>query len=647
MFELIYNISKSNDFGRDMIIQLQTVGPEDFNDLLKRIHDDSLSPEDRSKLTGLMKGWWFFMNAFVDGSMTKAQLKRLIEKSGEINLDLEDITNKSKQNKRAKPDQDEAGPKDKNADDQPAADQQEDESVDETISQNPEDHSQDNEEPSQTDKTNPPLDFSGDAKPGHGRSSMDNFAPSQLINYFIGGLRAGMKCPSCFDGILGKYKNGRVLQIEECPPLAPVIHNVEKLRCSVCLSIFSADIGDGIMPGIGRYSFGAIAAIAVYRYSYGLPSHRLEDILKNYDLPINDATMWKYIEEGWQILQHLENALWVSAANGSLIYIDDGKGRVIEHKRAIKAELDQAKLEGGSVDTIRTGVNTTCVYVVTENGNIRLFSTGRHHCGEKFWELLESRKTDEAQPLMRMADRASTNSEKPKSSDNELSEEIIFLYCLQHARDRFFKAKENFPEPASYVLQMISQVYGFDRRCKTKALNDDARLAYHQQHSKPILQSLQSWCIQQFDERLIEPNSSMGQAITYFVKYFEDVTGFLRYPGAPLDNNLAEQTVKIEKRHLKASQSYLTKRGAEVGDCYMSVISSAKLFDLQPISYLTKCFEHGELLKKHPEKFLPWNFSETVKSLEASNFRLDRGPPTINITTKPIAKSEVLGPDLD
>ena len=52
---------------------------------------------------------------------------------------------------------------------------------------------------------------------------------------------------------------------------------------------------------------------------------------------------------------------------------------------------------------------------------------------------------------------------------------------------------------------------------------------------------LHAWLTRQFDERLVEPNSSLGAGITYMLKHWEKLTLFLRVPGAPLDNNICER----------------------------------------------------------------------------------------------------------
>ena len=42
----------------------------------------------------------------------------------------------------------------------------------------------------------------------------------------------------------------------------------------------------------------------------------------------------------------------------------------------------------------------------------------------------------------------------------------------------------------------------------------------------------------QFELHLVEPNSGLGKALNYLLKRWDELTLFLRWAGAPLDNNL-------------------------------------------------------------------------------------------------------------
>src|SRR5215831_21283092 len=75
-------------------------------------------------------------------------------------------------------------------------------------------------------------------------------------------------------------------------------------------------------------------------------------------------------------------------------------------------------------------------------------------------------------------------------------------------------------------------------------MSSDERLGFHQEHSGPVMERLHAWCEVQFAERKVEPNSGLGQAISYLLKYWEKLTLFLRKAGAPLDNNIVERALK-------------------------------------------------------------------------------------------------------
>jgi len=82
-------------------------------------------------------------------------------------------------------------------------------------------------------------------------------------------------------------------------------------------------------------------------------------------------------------------------------------------------------------------------------------------------------------------------------------------------------------------------VYRNDAQARREGLDPQARLAFHQRESGPIMVGLEIWLRDQIEGAKTEPNSGLGQAITYMRKHWKELTLFLREPGAPLDNNLA------------------------------------------------------------------------------------------------------------
>ena len=75
----------------------------------------------------------------------------------------------------------------------------------------------------------------------------------------------------------------------------------------------------------------------------------------------------------------------------------------------------------------------------------------------------------------------------------------------------------------------------FGAVCREQAMSSEQRLVYHQTRSGPLMQKLEEWFREQFAERKVEPNSGLGQAITYMQNHWAKLTLFLRRPAALLD----------------------------------------------------------------------------------------------------------------
>src|SRR2546425_9730941 len=126
------------------------------------------------------------------------------------------------------------------------------------------------------------------------------------------------------------------------------------------------------------------------------------------------------------------------------------------------------------------------------------------------------------------------------------------------------------------------------------------------------MEKLHACLTAQLEENRVEPNSGLGQAITYMRKHWEKLTLFLRQTGAPLDNNLCERALKKAILHRKNSLFYKTRNGARVGDLYMSLIHTAELNGADPFDYLNQLQRHAEELKQTPSEWMPWNYRATL-----------------------------------
>jgi Transposase IS66 family len=117
-------------------------------------------------------------------------------------------------------------------------------------------------------------------------------------------------------------------------------------------------------------------------------------------------------------------------------------------------------------------------------------------------------------------------------SRNELKEfHTLLCHCLLHKRRQFVDVVENFPEECRKVIESLREVYRFDALTQEQKLSDQDRLAFHQAHSQPVMDDLQKWMQEQIEQKKVEPNSGLGEAIQYMLKRWQTLTRFLSVPG--------------------------------------------------------------------------------------------------------------------
>lgn len=143
------------------------------------------------------------------------------------------------------------------------------------------------------------------------------------------------------------------------------------------------------------------------------------------------------------------------------------------------------------------------------------------------------------------------------------------------------------------------------------------RLAFHQFESGPLMERLRGWFDEQFEQKQVEPNSSLGEAIRYMVKHWQKLTVFLRVPGAPLDNNICERALKKAILHRKNAMFFKTRHGARIGDIFMTLIHTAEVCGVNAWDYLTQLQRHHEAVVANVGAWMPWNYTQTLAAHSA------------------------------
>ena len=447
------------------------------------------------------------------------------------------------------------------------------------------------------------LPRAGGHRPGYGRLGMATYAGAERVECRHEALAVGQRCPVCGQGRLYGVPPGIEIRIDGNALLSAIRYELEKLRCSACGQVFTAPLP--AEAGTEKYSPRARAVLAVSRYYLGLPFFRVEAYQAMLGVPVPDATQWDQIEQlgdcSYKVFAYFETL----AAQGELIHQDDTSVRILSLMAENRTHQTAAEALGFARSQERTGMFTTALVVKVGEQTICLYYSSRSHAGENLQALLEQREAERDKPLV-MSDALSRN---------EVDETtVIRCHCLAHGRRQFSDLADVFPVECQVVLDTLKQVFDHDEEARDKQMSPEARFAYHQAYSQPLMDELRQWLQKQVDEHLVEPNSALGKAIAYMQTHWETLTRFLSIPGAPLDNNLVERALKLFIRQRKNSLFYRTEHSAYIASVLTSLIATCVYAGVNAVDYLVALQEHRREVFADPAAGLPWAYARSRAS---------------------------------
>ena len=437
-------------------------------------------------------------------------------------------------------------------------------------------------------------------KKGHGRNGAAAYSGAKKVKVPHPSAAAGQGCTRCLKGKLYPLKEPATLvRVTGMAPLGATVYECDRFRCNLCGEVFTAPAPAGI--GDEKYDETVTAMVGLLKYGAGLPFNRIEKLQAGMGIPLPAATQWELVKDGAEKLAPVHEELIRQAAQGDVLYNDDTTMKVLE----LSSEQRAAAASEEKSDE-RTGVFTSGVVSTRDNLKVALFFTGVRHAGENLADVLARRSTERPAPVQ-MCDALSRN------TSGEF--ETLLANCLAHSRRKYVEVVDDFPEECRFVLETLRDVYKNDATARHQQMSPEARLRFHQSDSGPLMAALENWMKEQMEEHKVEPNSGLGQAIRYMRKHWKKLTLFLRVPGAPLDNNLCERTLKKAILHRKNSLFYKTRTGARTGDLFMSIIHTAELNGQRPFDYLVALLRHHQQVADAPAEWMPWNYAQALARL--------------------------------
>jgi transposase len=183
------------------------------------------------------------------------------------------------------------------------------------------------------------------------------------------------------------------------------------------------------------------------------------------------------------------------------------------------------------------------------------------------------------------------------------------LGCMAHARRHFIEAQDSNPDKVAEMLFMIQKLYAIERYARENKLTFEQRLCERQKAAAPVFKEMKAWLERESMDAV--PKSNLAKAITYIQNSWDKFQVYLTDGRLEIDNNLVENAIRPialgRKNYLFAGSHKGAKRAAAI----YTLVSNAKLADVEPFSYLRDVLRR---ISDHPhnqlESLLPKNWKQ-------------------------------------
>ncbi len=176
-------------------------------------------------------------------------------------------------------------------------------------------------------------------------------------------------------------------------------------------------------------------------------------------------------------------------------------------------------------------------------------------------------------------------------------ENITHAQCWVHSRRYFIEAQKDHPETATEALQRIAMLYQNEEAIKAQGLSGEKKRQYRLDHSKPVVSDFFQWCRDQLAQAGRVPSDPLTKALNYVLSREASLTVFLENPNVQPDTNHLERALRPIPMGKKNWMFCWTELGAEHLGLIQSLISTCKLHDVNPYTYLVDVLQR---VSRHP-----------------------------------------------
>lgn len=199
---------------------------------------------------------------------------------------------------------------------------------------------------------------------------------------------------------------------------------------------------------------------------------------------------------------------------------------------------------------------------------------------------LKSVMTDGYNAYVFIGDELSTVEQSPNLK------KAIHQVCMAHFKAKLNKALEQAGDiHARPFLSGVDFYYKRERQYDAEGLTPEERGKRRQDlESKEMLITLRQYLKIELDKDPSEITPYLREALNYLDKFWNNIFAFLKDGNLPIDNNLAERTIRPLTTQRNAMLHFGSDEGVEMAATYHSIISTVKMQGKSVWEYLCKFF---------------------------------------------------------
>lgn len=171
--------------------------------------------------------------------------------------------------------------------------------------------------------------------------------------------------------------------------------------------------------------------------------------------------------------------------------------------------------------------------------------------------------------------------------------DTVHQVCMSHAKNKFVKAASQGHEAEAELFAAdIGELFANERRYARAGLAAEERLRERQSTAtKEIVIRMRGRLESELARDTQFRSQYYREALNYLKKFWKELFAFLHDGDFPIDNNLAERTIRKLTTQRNSSLHYGSDAGAEMAVTYHSIISTVKLHGCSTWNFIGTFFK--------------------------------------------------------